>query len=146
MVTKKVKMLISMVLFCIMVSCNNYKTNLQNKFFLYCCNYTDKIINVEVLLNNQKSLKIQVPAYSAKVVIHKIHSEKFDSTGKLQITFAEEKDEPESYTLELSENVIYSYSAYGGLCTRINVKMNNNNSLCVDFSDDWDHEPQLKWP
>ncbi|WP_191014077.1 hypothetical protein [Treponema zioleckii] len=121
------------VSFCFL-SCN-YKESFQNKIFVYTCNYTDLQLELQVAWKNEKSRTIIVPEKKLKCVGCKFGSKELPDSG--QVMLLHKGKSVATRSIKFPGEGLYSYCAYGGLYTRVNIFLDENGNpfmeLCYDL-------------
>lgn len=142
---KKNKWLVALsMLFILTYSSCGYKDSFYNKFYLYSCNYTDKEIELK-FQRKGKTKSVHVQGESWKIdefrgFLKKGHFE----DSEVQLIVDGNVIENRGLTFSYPEQNVYSYCAYGGCYTRINISSDESGKFSMEFSYDLDPEPQLK--
>lgn len=120
---------------------SNKKESFENRFYVYICNYSDYDTELEFVFwnkNKLNSIKKIVNKKSYRMDCYKKMLKKFSDKVTVRIKINE--DEKIEKIISFPNNGIFSYSAYGGLCTRININYIKS-TPSINFSNDW--EPEL---
>ncbi|MBR6296662.1 MAG: hypothetical protein IKR40_09345 [Treponema sp.] len=120
--------------FCFL-SCS-YKESLKNKIFVYNCNYTDLQVELRLSWGNKKSQKVLVPQKTLKCATYKFGLKEAPDYGQVILLYKGETLETRS--LKFPGEGLYSYSAYGGLFTRINVLLDDDGYPFMEINSDLD--------
>ena len=115
------------------MSCS-YKDRHRNAFYLYVCNDTDMNCELEIA-GQMKTAVLSCPAKSWKIERLKI---KTTDSADFEARLLTDGKLMDIRGMSFPGGGIQSYSAYGGLCARINIIQGENGTPHIEISDEWD--------
>ena len=114
-------------------SCS-YKESFHNKIFVDYCKYTDQDLEVQLVWPNKKTNKTLTPEKKIKSETYKFWFKDPPYSGQVILL---QKGKPiETCTITFPSGGLYSFCAYGGLYTRINIVEDKNGSPHIKITHD----------
>jgi len=134
MVNKKVScILLGLIIQFAFFSCS-YNESFHNKIFVDYCKYTDLELELQIVWPNKRKNKILIPEKKLKSETYKFWFKEPPDSGQVILLC---KGEPiESCLIKFPGGGLYSYCAYGGLYTRVNILTDDNGIPHIKISDD----------
>lgn len=141
----KIKNIIfSFLLISVFFSCANKKETFKNKFYVYICNYSDYDCELEFIFLKKNKIDSVKKIIKNKSYITDFYIKRpIKLSEKVTVRVKINENEIIEKIISFPNNGMFSYSAYGGLCTRININYINS-TPSIDFSNDWEPEVLLQ--
>lgn len=119
--------------------CTSKKDGFSKRFFLFTCNFTDNECNLEFIA--KKTFRLNFPKKSARIDVLKSNDK---DSEKIMIKLFVDGKEMDRRVASWKDGSIQTYSAYGGLTTRVNILSDGQGRPYLEITPDWEAEPSMK--
>ena len=135
MANKKLNKFLLLIISFVFLSCS-YKESFHDKIYIFYRNCTDLQVELKMVWSNKKNTSSFVPERNLKWKIYRFWFK--DPPHSCQVILLYKGEAIETVALNFPEEGLYSYCAYGGLYTRINILLDDNGPPYMEISSDLD--------